>query len=156
MPWAHGWLALAGYLAVACIVLWPLPDRMSTHMLGDPFGDPLLNAWILGWDADEWFIVRCADTRILTGLDFLVERRSHSDYARRLANDLSTDGVSFATAWEGGVVAEMATSIARGDRPTTIRLEVPPVPFKVVRLRQTGQTPRNWFWSIDELQLRGR
>lgn len=114
--------------------------------------------WLTGkpQQGDEWFVVRCADTRILTGLDFLVERRSHSDFARRLAIDVSPDGASFATAWEGGVGAEMATSVARGDRITRIRLEVPPAPFKVVRLRQTGQTPRNWFWSIDELQLRGR
>lgn len=114
--------------------------------------------WLTGepQHGDEWFVVRCAETRILTGLDFLVDRRSHSDFARRLAIDVSTDGVSFATAWEGGLGAEMATSIARADRVTTIRLEVPPAPFKAVRLRQTGQTPRNWFWSMDELQLRGR
>ena len=55
-PGAHGpfdWLVLAGYLAVALILLWPLPLRPTTHMIGDAFGDPLLNAWILGWDAER-------------------------------------------------------------------------------------------------------
>lgn len=46
-------LAAAGYLGVALALFWPLPLRLTTHMLGDPFGDPLLNAWILGWDADR-------------------------------------------------------------------------------------------------------
>ena len=40
-------------MAVALALLWPLPLKLTTHMTGDPFGDPLLNAWILGWDADR-------------------------------------------------------------------------------------------------------
>lgn len=47
------WLAAGGYLAIALVLLWPLPLRFATHMAGDPFGDPLLNAWILGWDAER-------------------------------------------------------------------------------------------------------
>jgi hypothetical protein len=52
---AHGptWLAAAGYLAIALALFWPVPLRIATHMAGDPFGDPLLNAWILGWDAER-------------------------------------------------------------------------------------------------------
>ncbi len=47
------WLAAGGYVAVALALLWPLPLRLTTHMTGDPFGDPLLNAWVLGWDAER-------------------------------------------------------------------------------------------------------
>ena len=50
---SSAWLALAGYLAVAFVLLWPLPVELTTHMLGDPSGDPLLDAFILGWDADR-------------------------------------------------------------------------------------------------------
>jgi hypothetical protein len=52
---AHGptWLAGAGYVGIALAMFWPLPLRIATHMAGDPFGDPLLNAWILGWDAER-------------------------------------------------------------------------------------------------------
>ena len=114
--------------------------------------------WLTGTPqrGDEWFQVRCPSTRVLTGLEFLVDWRSLSDYPRRLAIDVSADGVSFTPLWEGGVVAELAVSLARTDRPAAIRIALPPAPFRAVRLRQTGQTPRNWFWSIDELQLRGR
>jgi hypothetical protein len=114
--------------------------------------------WLTGepQDGSEWFALRCADTHVLTGVDFQVERRSLSDYPRRLAIDVSTDGASFGPIWEGGVVAELAGSIGRSERPTTIRIAVPPTAFRALRLRQTGQTPRRWFWSIDELQLRGR
>ena len=71
-----------------------------------------------------------------------MNRRSYSDYPRRLAIDVSADSVSFVPLWEGGVVAELAVSVARTDRPTAIRIAVPPAPFRAVRLRQTGQTPR--------------
>jgi hypothetical protein len=104
----------------------------------------------------EWFVVRCPSTLVLTGIELLVDRRSYSDYPRRLAIDVSSDGVSFEPLWEGGVLAELAVSVARSDRPTAIQISLPPAPFRAVRLRQTGQTPRQVFWSIDELQLRGR
>ena len=43
---------LVGFLALALAWTWPLPLRPGSTMAG-PFGDPLLNAWILGWDADR-------------------------------------------------------------------------------------------------------
>ena len=47
------WIAVAGYLVVALVLVWPVPLHPFTDFLGDPFGDPLLNAWVLGWDADR-------------------------------------------------------------------------------------------------------
>ena len=32
---------------------WPLPSRAATVTIAQPFGDPLLNAWTLAWDADR-------------------------------------------------------------------------------------------------------
>jgi F5/8 type C domain len=165
--------------ATAVIVLRPAVAKRSSEQLGDPplslagcarQASPNDNAVSRAVDGnistrwltvrpqagDEWFVVRCPDTRVLTSIELLVDQRSFANYPRRLAIDVSADGVSFNPHWEGGVVAELAVSVARNDRPTTIRIGIPPVAFRAVRLRQTGQTPRLWFWSIDELQLRGR
>ncbi len=104
----------------------------------------------------EWYEVRCPATRVLTGLHLQVNRRSYSDYPRRLGIDVSEDGRHYVQIWEGSVTEALARSIASADRPTEIRIDLQPTPFRTVRLRQTGRTPRHWFWSIDELQLRGR
>ncbi len=143
----------------------PLPlarcDLEASHnagALGRAVDGEVASRWLTGTaqKGDEWLAVRCRDSRVLTSLELHLDRRSYSDYPRRLAIDVSADGVSFQQLWEGGVVAELAVSVARNDRPSAIRIDVPAVPFRAVRLRQTGQTPRRWFWSIDELQLRGR
>ena len=51
-PAAERLAVLAGFLALAIARTWPLALRPGTTMAA-PFGDPLLNAWILGWDADR-------------------------------------------------------------------------------------------------------
>lgn len=43
---------LVGFVALALAWTWPLARRPGTTMAA-PFGDPLLNAWILGWDAER-------------------------------------------------------------------------------------------------------
>ena len=43
---------LVGFVALAVAWTWPLALRPGSTMAA-PFGDPLLNAWILGWDADR-------------------------------------------------------------------------------------------------------
>jgi hypothetical protein len=45
--------AAAGFLAIAVLFWWPLPARPGTVMFAQPFGDPVLNAWILAWGADR-------------------------------------------------------------------------------------------------------
>jgi hypothetical protein len=50
----HEWLiVIAGYTLTAVATLWPLADRLRTAMVPAVTGDPLLNAWILAWDADR-------------------------------------------------------------------------------------------------------
>jgi hypothetical protein len=83
-------------------------------------------------------------------------RASFGDYPRRLAVDRSLDGVTFEPLWEGTVAAELAASLSRAERPPAARIDLPPAPFRALRLRQTGRTPRRWVWSVDELELRGR
>jgi hypothetical protein len=42
--------ALAAFAALAVLWSWPLPLLLSSHVAADP-GDPMLNAWILWWNA---------------------------------------------------------------------------------------------------------
>lgn len=46
-------LAAAAYVLLALGLWWPLPARAAVSTLAHPFGDPLLNAWTLAWDADS-------------------------------------------------------------------------------------------------------
>lgn len=42
--------ALAAFAVLTVLWAWPLPMMLSSHVAADP-GDPLLNAWILWWNA---------------------------------------------------------------------------------------------------------
>jgi len=44
--------AAAAYTAFTVALTWPLTTHLTQHIAGD-FGDPLLNAWILAWDASH-------------------------------------------------------------------------------------------------------
>lgn len=105
---------------------------------------------------DEWLLVRCAEAHVLTQLRLVAARRSYSDYPRALVIERSLDGVTFEPIWEGGVVAELARALAGPTRPAAVRIDLPPGPFRAVRLRQIGSASRGSFWAVDELELRGR
>src|SRR5438132_1707075 len=45
-------LAAIAYVVLAFALTWPLARDLAHNIPGD-FGDPLLNAWILAWDADH-------------------------------------------------------------------------------------------------------
>jgi hypothetical protein len=44
------WLAALAYIALTIALTWPLARGLARDVPGD-FGDPLLNMWILAWDA---------------------------------------------------------------------------------------------------------
>ena len=44
--------ALAAYTLLTLVLTWPLARGLTRDVPGD-FGDPLLNAWIVSWDADH-------------------------------------------------------------------------------------------------------
>src|SRR2546428_795669 len=45
-------LVVAGFAALAVVMTWPLAAHATRALPGD-LGDPLLNPWILGWDAQR-------------------------------------------------------------------------------------------------------
>ena len=51
--WRELALAVAAYTAIAIVWWWPLPAHVATTTVARPFGDPLLNTWILAWDAQN-------------------------------------------------------------------------------------------------------
>ena len=53
----------------------------------------------------------------------------------------------------GAVVVPFAQSLV--ELPVTPRLDLvlPGTEVRVLRLRQTGRTPRRWYWSVHELRL---
>lgn len=44
--------AIAAYTLLTLVLTWPLARGLTRDIPGD-FGDPLLNAWIISWDADH-------------------------------------------------------------------------------------------------------
>ena len=44
--------AVSGFALLSLFSTWPLVRHLGSALPGD-LGDPLLNAWILGWDADR-------------------------------------------------------------------------------------------------------
>lgn len=52
-PARHGWWAVVGgYTALSVVITWPLATRATTSIAGD-LGDPLFNAWVIGWVAEH-------------------------------------------------------------------------------------------------------
>jgi len=38
---------VAGYILLSCLLTWPLPAHLQTHLLGDPWGDTGVYVWNL-------------------------------------------------------------------------------------------------------------
>ena len=51
-PAGSAWAAAASYALLTIVLTWPLARGLSRDLPAD-FGDPLLNAWILAWDAEH-------------------------------------------------------------------------------------------------------
>ena len=55
------------YFVLTLAVTWPLAARIATGVPKD-FGDPLLNCWILAWNADHFLRAVAGDPAALSGL----------------------------------------------------------------------------------------
>ena len=86
-------------------------------------------------------------------LRLAMDRRSFGDYPRRLEIESSVDGRTFTPLFAGSIVQPFALSLV--ELPVTPRIDVvlPPSDAKILRVRQTGRTPRRWYWSVHEIRV---
>lgn len=80
-------LAVVGFSALAVVWSYPLIRGLTTHLPND-LGDPVLNAWILGWDA----------TRIRHGLSGVMDAPNFFPYPHTLAYSDHLLGIAVFTA----------------------------------------------------------
>ena len=86
-------------------------------------------------------------------LRLVMDRRSFGDHPRRLEIDGSPDGVTFAPLFAGSVLTPLASSLVEQPVSPRIDLRLPPAEMRYLRLRQTGQAVRNWYWSVHEIRV---
>lgn len=82
-----------------------------------------------------------------------MDRRSFGDYPRRLEIEASTDGRTFTPLFAGSVLTPLALSLVEQPVRPRIDLPLPPTDATLLRVRQTGATPRRWFWSVHEIRV---
>jgi hypothetical protein len=111
--------------------------------------------WLSGTpqDGTEWIRVDFDRRRRPGFLRLVMDRRSFGDYPRRLEIEGSTDGQAFAPLWAGSVLTPLALSLVEAPVSPRIDLALPGAEVSALRLRQTGHTPRQWYWSVHELRI---
>jgi hypothetical protein len=63
---ASAWQAAAWYTVIALVMTWPLAPGMARDVPSD-LGDPLLNAWILAWNAERLLQILGGDIGAIRG-----------------------------------------------------------------------------------------
>jgi hypothetical protein len=111
--------------------------------------------WLTGipQEGTEWIRLDFDRPRHPGFLRIVMDRRSFGDYPRRLEIEGAADGQTFRTLWSGPVVVPFAASLV--ELPVTPRIDLllPGTDVRALRLRQTGRTPRRWYWSVHEIRL---
>jgi hypothetical protein len=80
-------ILIAAYAALALVITWPLALGLWTHLPND-LGDPVLNAWILAWDAG----------RIAAGFRGIWDAPAFFPYPHALAYSENLIGIALFTA----------------------------------------------------------
>jgi hypothetical protein len=83
----EAWLVIAGFTALTLVMTYPIARQMGEALPND-LGDPLLNTWILAWDAD----------RLLSGLRGLWQAPIFFPYANTLTYSEHLLGIAVLTA----------------------------------------------------------
>ena len=111
--------------------------------------------WLSGTQQDgtEWIEIAFDQPRRPAFLRLVMDRRSFGDHPRRLEIDGSPDGVTFAPLFAGSVLTPLASSLVEQPVSPRIDLRLPPAEMRYLRLRQTGQAVRNWYWSVHEIRV---
>jgi len=128
------------------------PGALPAAVDGNP-----ATRWLTGipQDGSEWLRLDFDRPRRPAFVRIVMDRRSFGDYPRRLEIEGSSDGQTFRTLWAGPVVVPFAASLVELPVTPRIDLALPPGVGEVrtLRLRQTGRTPRRWYWSVHEIRL---
>jgi hypothetical protein len=126
-------------------------DGLASRMLD---GD-LSTRWFTGVPQSGGEVVEITFDRPkqLSHLRLDLQRRSFGDFPRHLIVESSLDGQTFSRLFEGDVLTSLGLSLVERPNEPAIEIPLPRHSGRVLRLRQTGRTPRNWFWSIHELRL---
>ena len=86
-PRVEAMLVLGAYAALTIVLTYPLVRRLAAHLPND-LGDPVLNAWILAWDA----------SRIRAGFRGIWDAPAFFPYRHTLAYSENLIGVAIFTA----------------------------------------------------------
>jgi hypothetical protein len=140
----------APVLSIAGIRASTAEDRVSRMTDGD-----LITRWDTAGPQDSTNVVTIdlGSVRQIEGFETQIGGYL-ADFPRRLAVDLSEDGVSWVTAWEGETA--LMTYVAALEIPRTVPLRIPlgNRRSQYVRMRQTG-ADRTYYWTIAELKVFG-
>jgi hypothetical protein len=111
--------------------------------------------WLSGvpQDGSEWIRVDFDRPRRPAFLRLVMDRRSFGDYPRRLEIEGTVDGTTFVPLAAGPALQPFGQSLVELPVSPRIDLVLPGTEVKAVRVRQTGRTPRLWYWSVHEMQF---
>jgi hypothetical protein len=98
----------------------------------------------------QWLIADLGEPRDVAGVTHALGEYAR-DFPRRLAVDVSLDGVQWQTVWEKPTAALAFLAAVRGPREAAMRMTFEPHRARYVRLRQTGRDEH--LWRVAELEV---
>jgi hypothetical protein len=98
----------------------------------------------------QWLVIDLGAVREVAGITHTIGEYL-LDFPRRLAIDVSSDGVAWVRVWEGPSAAPTVLAYLRGPREGALRLTFAPRAARLVRLEQL-EADRS-MWRVSELQV---
>ena len=101
---------------------------------------------------NEEIVIQLDQPTDVAHLRLTADRSSHGDYPRHLIIDSSADGQTWTTLHSGRGFERLLVGAVPVDDISFMDFPLPPNTSRLIRLRQTGSTPR-FYWSFHELEL---
>ena len=80
-------------------------------------------------------------------------RGCFDDYPRHLLVEASDDGQTFRPVHDDGALASRAATVVPRPQQPDIDFPIASTAAPVLRIRQTGRTPRMCFWAVHEVRV---